>query len=312
MEELARELARVVERDYRLTGEVSCRFLRHGFNDHFRVFAGEEEYHLRLYLEGKYYIDGDDDFRSELALTDALADAGCPVARPVRRRDGGLLSVVELAGAERRIALFELASGGVAEERTLAVAATLGDAVARIHTVADNASIPRDRYHLDERYLIRQPIDQLRRAAPGAPELPALERLAEELSEFVRSLPRDTPSYGLIHADLHPGNVHFTEHGQATIFDFDHCAFGWRAYDLAPLRMSLDDERWEAVLEAYEAERTLPEGLDRIDAFTKMRMLWDIGDMLAMEATWGRSDVTEKVPEHLPRLAAALGVSSSA
>ena len=106
----------------------------------------------------------------------------------------------------------------------------------------------------------------------------------------------------MIHADLHLGNIHFVDDTTFAIFDFDHCAFGWRAYDLAPLRMSFDDARWEQALAGYERHAPVPAGVEHIDAFTKMRMLWDIGDILAMRTAWERDEVTEKVRENLPKI----------
>src|SRR5262249_54605790 len=39
--------------------------------------------------------------------------------------------------------------------------------------------------------------------------------------------------WGVIHGDPQVLNCHFTPDGAVNFFDFDHCGFGWRAYDLA-------------------------------------------------------------------------------
>ena len=307
------DLVVAISSAYDVGAPLTCRFLRRGFNEHFRATAGDTELHVRVYLDGKYYVDGPDDFRCELALTAALAGAGCAVAAPIPRRDGELLSVADIGGAPRRMALFEVAPGDVRTEPDAADAAAIGRAVAMIHATADAAapSLPGDRYHLDERYLLEQPLRELRRAAPDAPELVGLEALVAELSAVLQSLPKERSDYGLIHADFHLGNMHFAEDGGLTIFDFDHCAHGWRAYDFAPLRLSLSDEHWNTVLDAYAECRPLPPGIDRIDELVKIRTLWDIGDILAMEAVWGTDDATRQVPEALPKLCKRLGVGSS-
>lgn len=305
------DLAVAISSNYDLAAPVTCRFLRRGFNEHFRAVAADAtEFHVRVYFDDKYYIGGDDDFRCELSLTAALADAGCPVAAPIPRRDGELLSIADVGTGSRRLALLAVAPGDVNRHPTVEDARAIGRAVAMIHATADAVatSLPGDRYHLDHRYLLDQPLHQLRRAAGDAPALASLEALVGELSGVLRALPRDRSDYGLIHADFHLGNMHFSD-GEPMIFDFDHCAHGWRAYDFAPLRMSCSDEHWDAVLDGYGTTRPLPPGIDQIDQFVKMRVLWDIGDILAMEDVWGTDQASRQVPEGLPKLCEQLGIN---
>lgn len=86
--------------------------------------------------------------------------------------------------------------------------------------------------------------------------------------------------FGIIHADMHTENVHF--HGDTlTVFDFDHCAYGWRAYDLA-LVYSVPENHREAIYAGYESKRPLSAvERDSIRDFAALRNLWDIGDILA-------------------------------
>ena len=306
------DLAAAISAAYDLGAPVSCRFLRSGFNEHFRASAGGTEVHVRVYFDGKYYIDGDDDFRCELALTAALAGDDRPVAAPIPRADGGLLSTGRIGGRERRFALLELAPGEATADLSVDDAEAIGRAVAGIHATADAVAptLPGRRYHLDQRYLLDQPLEQLRRSAPGAPELPAIEALVAELASLLASLPKDRSDYGLIHADFHLGNMHFAGDAggrRLTIFDFDHCAHGWRAYDFAALRVSLPDGHWEGLLRAYASVRPLPPGLDRIDDLVRIRALWDVGDILAMESVWGNDDASRQVRGALPQLCERLG-----
>ena len=305
------DLAEAISSAYDVRTPLTCRFLRSGFNEHFRATAGETELHVRVYFDGKYYIGGRDDFRCELALTAALAEAGCGVAAPVPRRDGELLSIAEVGGRSRCLALLVVAPGEVKPEPSVEDAAAIGRGVAMIHATADTVapSLPGARYHLDRRYLLDQPLRELRRAAGDAPELASVEAIVGELADVLHALPKDSSDYGLIHADFHLGNMHFADDGTLTVFDFDHCAYGWRAYDFAPLRMSLSDANWDAVLDAYAQMRPLPPGIDRIDQLVKARVLWDIGDILAMEAVWGTNEASRQVPEALPKLCERLGAT---
>lgn len=136
----------------------------------------------------------------------------------------------------------------------------------------------------------------------------AIAQLADELSGVLGQVPTDGGSYGMIHGDLHLGNVHF-DGDVPTIFDMDHCGHGWRAYDLAPIRMAFDDPTWDAFVRAYRERRELPPGIEHIDDFARMRVLWDVGDLLAMQATWGNTKISDQLRQQLPKLAAHLGLS---
>jgi Ser/Thr protein kinase RdoA (MazF antagonist) len=303
---VAADIGRVIATEYDVAGDVTCEFLRHGFNDHFRAHDAERPFHARLYLDGKYYIGGDADLRYELTLLRHLAAAGCPVANVLPRRDGALLTIAEVGGRPRRLAVFAIAPGEVNPEPDADLAEDVGAAIAQLHAAADSAPLPFERYHLDERIVLDQPRDQLARIGDDAEAVAAIAALTDRLASVLATIPKRSPDYGLIHADLHLGNMHFD--GRAfTLFDFDHCGVGWRAYDLAPLRMAADDARWERLLAGYASVRPLPEGLDRIDDFVTMRRLWDVGDVLAMEATWGTTRFSDQYRPQVRDFAVSLG-----
>jgi Ser/Thr protein kinase RdoA (MazF antagonist) len=79
----------------------------------------------------------------------------------------------------------------------------------------------------------------------------------------MRSFPRTTDVYGLVHLDAHGGNVHF-DGTTVTLFDFDDCGFTWFADDLAIVMyyalLPFDDpveaagRIWPAFIAAYQDE----------------------------------------------------------
>jgi Ser/Thr protein kinase RdoA (MazF antagonist) len=82
------------------------------------------------------------------------------------------------------------------------------------------------------------------------------ERLHGELSR----LPRTPAHFGVIHADLHSGNVLAGPDGNLSAIDFDDAAFGWFAYDLAVAlspyeRTPAFGAFKEALLRGYRARR---------------------------------------------------------
>ena len=118
-------------------------------------------------------------------------------------------------------------------------------------------------------------------------------RLARALSELENA----PGASGLIHADLHVGNVLYDQGVGYALIDFDHCAYGWRVYDLIPLLVTLGInvpdasivDRVEAlVLEGYE--RTRPFSRTEREAIPALRFLWhlwDLGENLVHSSVWG-------------------------
>jgi Ser/Thr protein kinase RdoA (MazF antagonist) len=64
-------------------------------------------------------------------------------------------------------------------------------------------------------------------------------------------LERDPSTYGMIHADLHPGNL-LVGGERLTVIDFDDCAFGWHVYDMAvALWHQRRSRRFDAIQAAF-------------------------------------------------------------
>jgi Ser/Thr protein kinase RdoA (MazF antagonist) len=50
-----------------------------------------------------------------------------------------------------------------------------------------------------------------------------IKNIYYELRDYIRALPRDNETYGLIHQDAHRGNFFVNQNGKITLFDFDDC-----------------------------------------------------------------------------------------
>src|SRR5712692_10508897 len=90
---------------------VEREFIRRGFNDHYRVRTGDRQFVLRIYFNGKYYIESISDFRFELELLAFLHESGIPVSSPIKRKDGDLIGVLDAPQGGRCFAMFTFAEG---------------------------------------------------------------------------------------------------------------------------------------------------------------------------------------------------------
>jgi Ser/Thr protein kinase RdoA (MazF antagonist) len=228
-------------------------------NHLFRCDSPTERLMVRVCLS-----DGrsDAELDSELAWLDALArdtDLTVPVARFSTR-----VATPELPGDGRCIA-FAWVQGRHCERRpSRQLVADLGRVLATLHAHAQRFCPPVGftRPTLDIHYLTWADswhAAQLRRR----PVVPAILRLLDEVADRVQAalteLGTDPAAHGLVHADLHLGNV-LDHHGQARPLDFDDAAWGHYALDLAIAVESLPEALHSVLLDGYQAVRPLPDG----------------------------------------------------
>ena len=279
------EVLELVRANYSLDAPQTCTLIRRGFNDHYLVTAGQTKYIFRVYLNGKYYVGLPEAFQFELDLLDHLHLQSIPVSYPICMDNGELLGWTPTALGQRATALFSFAPGGevAVESVTVEEILEIGKTTAAFHLAANDFSSSYERYHLNLKYLVDEPLRLIEKddSEQGKELLASLPPIADLVSA-VKSLSTDNDEYGIIHGDLHPGNMHF-QGDQVTLFDFDHCGYGWRVYDLVPFCYAPDAHQ-KAFFEGYESLRPLTEGeRDCLPVFAKLRRLWDAGDMLATE-----------------------------
>jgi Ser/Thr protein kinase RdoA (MazF antagonist) len=301
----ANDLAQLVQREYAVAPPVTVGLLNRGFNDTYLVTDVEGDRRvLRVYNREKYWIRSESDLHFELGLLEHLSAAGLGVARPYQRRGGDLLGRLTAPEGERCFALFSYAPGLPLYEGTLTAGQwrEFGSGIARMHLEMDAFTTSHDRYHLDERILVQRPLAGLApyaRSGRAAADLAELGKLGERLTGEIRRLRTIGGAYGIIHADLHRGNTHNDGDGRFVTFDFDHCGFGLRAYDLAALYRGPgsppeDRDRWAAVLTGYQQVRPLsPAEVDGFPTLAACRAMWDIGDWLGAADRTGDAWVTE-------------------
>ncbi len=294
------------------------RELERGANRNFLVTSQDQRYVYRIYTDHDFYVRNPEAYRYELDLLAYLKEYKLAVPEPAKRLDGERLSVMGASANQsadpsdppRYGALFHFFEG---EEHVTwhpevnePIVISFGSAVAEIHRRADQFQVPYCRHHFDLQYLLDGPLQTL--------ESILKERRSEDLSFFkdyadhmrsqISGLGKGKDTYGLIHADLHVGNILYNPDDGYCILDFDQCAFGWRAYDVATFKYNimetvpdhLTDEIWRCFLEGYNRVRSLTQAeLDCLPIFANAWTLWDIGETLVLATLWGghRPDLIE-------------------
>ena len=302
---------------YGLAPPVDVHELEPGANRNFVITSQDQRYVYRIYTDHDFYVRNPDAYRYELDLLAYLKEHKLAVPEPVRRLDGQRLSVLDAESGRPDpwrdgacSALFRFFEG---EEHVTwypevkePVVISFGAAVAEIHQRADRFPKPYCRHHFDLQYLLDGPLQTLESILKErrGEDLAFFKDYADHMRRQISGLGKGKDIYGLIHADLHVGNILYHPDNGYCILDFDQCAFGWRSYDVATFKYNiietvpdhLTDEIWRCFLEGYNRVRPLTQQeLDCLPVFANAWTLWDIGETLVLATEWGghRPDLVE-------------------
>lgn len=291
-----------------------CVLLAPGLNDTYLVETSDASYVLRVYQAprpAQPAVRSESAIRFELELLRHLAQRGVAVSVPVRRRDGEDIIVVDAPEGVRYAVLFTYAPGApVTPPRQVpALAERYGRAVATIHTATDDFTSGHARFALDRALLIDMPLRHiLPRLAGRSVDDERMRRLAGTLAVHMEALAREGADMGNCHGDAQGGNAHQSDDGTLTIFDFDLCGRGLRAYDIGVFfwgaslgmhRLGWSEETVRALCDAYlrgYREVRLLASLDEqaIPALVAVRQLWYLGHVLGGADIWGLQEASDR------------------
>jgi Ser/Thr protein kinase RdoA (MazF antagonist) len=252
-------------------------------------------YVLRLHRPGYHTLD---ELNSERVWTRALAAAGIAVPIPLVMRDGGdyvpvpvrALGQVRQAGmaqwteGELLVDVLERSDDAAAAERAFE---QLGAIEAAMHNQSSAWRPPPG--------FVRHTVDRdgLMGDAPfwgpfwDHPVFTQAERALviatrDRIRGAMDRYGRDPATYGMIHADLHPGNLLVGASG-LTVIDFDDAAFGWHLYDIAVALVHQQRSphfraRRDAFVRGYRTARPLSDNaLALLPMFLLVRGLAQVG-----------------------------------
>lgn len=195
--------------------------------------------------------------------------------------------------------MFEKAPGSLLndeEQPTDEFIKTWGAYLGRMHRFT-KVYHPRPQIHKRQQWGQDESLAMALRSLDKSDDLP-YQRL-NELMEWMRSLPRESHCYGLVHCDLHRGNF-FIENNQITAFDFDDACYQWFSCDIVAPLNSIQKNLFEGImtpskekvldcfLSGYSSENTLEKSwIDRVPIFDKYRA--------ALIYHWAKTCVKENV-----------------
>lgn len=279
----ASELMRDVLRNYDVGTPTGCKLLNRGLNDTYLVDTDHGKFVLRAYRKG---WRSDSDVLFELDALLHLKREGAPVSTPIPRKDGQAVGMIHAPEGPRHLALFTYAPGkeptyeGEPEEESY----LYGKVAAQIHAATDSFQSAHQRFPLDLEHLLTVPRQACEPFLAHRPtDWEYLVAFTERLRSLIRDLPVDDLELGFCHGDLHGSNANIDQNRALTVYDFDCCGIGWRAYDVAVFRWGArlrgkEKERWPSFIRGYTDHRPLSEtDLRSIPYFVAIRHLWLLG-----------------------------------
>lgn len=276
-------------------GDVfDCQFWHRGLSDvylvHTRVGEQVRPYVLRV---SHHHWRSRPEIEFELKLLNFLVARDIPVAAPVPNIEGDYAVEIRAPEGSRYASLFFYAPGQVPlGDLNPVQGKCLGETVARLHQATQNFHCNYERPDLSLEYLVDESLAAI---APflqhRSQDLAFLDQSVQQLKSQLIRVPKEYPFWGICWGDPHSGNVHFTEDNRPTLFDFDQCGYGWRAFDLGKflqvsVRAGLSQSVRAAFVEGYKSIRELTAlELECIPAFTQTAHLWN----------WAISATTAKI-----------------
>ena len=281
--------------------DAMCMFEYRGLNDIYKCTGGDQSFYFKIYAREDIDMAA---IEAEIEVVNHLKHAGLSVAYPITMKDGKYLLPIEMPEGTRFGVLFSEAEGIPCNNDTLndREVSEIGRLISDMHTMLDATPISPKRWKLDDTLFLDRSIEILESYARFKPEieLSFLKDVVKELKEQIQAK-ASSWGWGLCHGDIFTGNIHKRNDGVLSIFDFDFCGYGWRAYDVSPFLgnfgtgVSADavdkrKRRLESFLQGYENNGSLSDS--EIEAaykiFVPFRRIFNLGYLYeALHYVWG-------------------------
>ena len=248
------------------------------------TFADGTRAALRLHRDGYQNAVA---IRAELEWAEALAERGFACPRPLRTKDGALLTEAAEARVASMVTWVEaahIAGTDLSGARGTTLFHALGALLGRLHTLTDAGAA------CDARRRPAWDLDSLTGPDPFWGrywENPSLSVAEAERLAMARDTARSwlldlvAPDTGLIHADAIGENV-LEDTGGLWLIDFDDCGTGYRLYDLGvPLVQHWDspalNDLADALVAGYGETRGIAPARADVRGFMTLRALASAG-----------------------------------
>ena len=254
-----------------------CKFYMLGLHDNYLIESNDGAYILRIYRN---------DWRSreevyfELELLLYLEGKHAPIAAPVLTTRGEPAFSIDGPEGNRLAVLFTYAEGyAPGDGLTTEHCELLGRAVSTVHELSNTFSTIQRRPTLDIDHLVDESIDTIKPFldSEGVVFINTLHKLLRKMWPI---LPKERGTFGICMGDVNSKNFHIDRNQNVTLFDFDQCGFGYRAFEIGKFSSSLLKHSHKstlvnAFLDGYQEVRQLKNiEYEAIRYFEMVSVVW--------------------------------------
>lgn len=300
-----------------------CRFWLRGLNDTYRVRTNQGTYILRVYRTEVSEANVHYELSVLTALKERLVTSEHTKVGdfvPTKEKTGYIM--LDAAEGKRAAVIFQYIEGTENNLKDEQSCYAFGRSAAELHQAMDQIDLEPEReqeqvsasvtelksvdarFKLDTKFLIDEPLERIIRYIGGSHQETAfLQAFANGLKEKISAVSGSELDYGLCHGDMHGNNNVFEQQERFIHYDFEWAAPGWRAYDLAQVkirkRQSGDSEQkqklWDALMKGYRSVRNFTDADEQaVDLFIIARRFWVMGlDVAFIENDMGALDYGE-------------------
>lgn len=285
-----------------LGDDTHCTLVHCRVNDTYLISSAGRKYSLKVYRARWRSLES---ISNEVSCIQHLRARDIPVAAPMSRRDGDIITRIPTPEGVRYAVLFEWVQGMVPSFDDESHSAHIGHQLARLHTASDQMPadcIPRC---LDMAALFDRPAARIRAHMESRrPQIARFDSLVESLSHRVRQAAGKMTDWGFCHGDVAHVNLSVDDH-HVHFFDFEWCGSGWRTYDFATYIWSAHhfgnarDFRWEPLVNSYLEERPqFAACIQFIPLFVILRHFWHASEMIGLAPQLGTNVLGSKFAEN--------------
>ena len=267
----------LVEYHYDISTVQSCIFYVLGLHDNYLIQTDKDRYFVRIYRNA---WRNPEEINFELELLDYLKNKKVSVSSPLKTKCNELSFEISSPEGKRLGALFSYAEGESLErEITTNESKLLGSSVANIHKQAKEFSTECKRKNLNSALLIKRSL-KIIEPFLTAQQKEFLAAVQETIETNLAELISENTDLVVCIGDVNPTNFHLTKGNKITLFDFDQCGYGQRAFEIGKFYSSIHfhkakKEITQAFLQGYETVHKLSiEEKKAIPYFEIASVLW--------------------------------------
>ncbi len=264
---------------YGLEDVKRCELWHRGLSD---IYLVESADGLRVLRVSHHHWRSRVEIDFEVEFLNFLAGHKMPVASPITTVEGDFVVEVGAPEGKRYATLFPFAPGEIGFGGwTVEQSKKLGQVVAKIHQVSADFDCKHPRQPLNLDYLLDESLSYILPFLGDRPDdWQFVQSTAENIRTKLADFSTEKPLWTVCWGDAHSGNVHFTKDQEITMFDFDQCGYGWRAFEIgkffqAALTTGMRRNVREAFVDGYESLTPFTEAEEyALQSMTQLAYIW--------------------------------------